>query len=149
MSLKQEHYYRGTRAPTTSFRPAARGSFGSGLYFGDQACADQYAGPGGSVWEAQLQMSNPLHCLASLEHDYDLDSPAIPLIEQIFSKEAAAELIAQAIETDGFFGTEIQQRLEHLGHDGLVATYEDGSFEVVVFSPAQVLDFRRLESRAV
>ncbi len=79
-------------------------------------------------------MSNPLHCLASLEHDYDLDSPAVPLIEQIFSIETAIELITRAIETDGYFGVEIQQRLEQLGHDGLVATYPDGSYEVVVFS---------------
>lgn len=93
-------------------------------------------------------MSNPLHCLASLEHDYDLDSPAVPLIEQIFSVETAIELITRAIETDGYFGVEIQQRLEQLGYDGLVATYPDGSYEVVAFSPAQVLNVRRLDSRA-
>ncbi|HCF9534029.1 TPA: hypothetical protein NI657_000758 [Pseudomonas aeruginosa] len=148
MFPKQKNFYRGTKARTTNFQPASRGIFGSGLYFGDQACADEYAGPGGSVWEVKLNMSNPLHCLASLEHDYDLDSPAVPLIEQIFSIETAIELITRAIETDGYFGVEIQQRLEQLGHDGLVATYPDGSYEVVVFSPAQVLDVRRLDSRA-
>ncbi|HCR1517458.1 TPA: hypothetical protein ONA53_001857 [Pseudomonas aeruginosa] len=148
MFPKQKHFYRGTKARTTKFQPASRGTFGSGLYFGDQACADEYAGPGGSVWEVKLNMGNPLHCLASLDHDYDLDSPAVPLIEQIFSEETAIELIAWAIETDGYFGVEIQQRLEQLGHDGLVATYPDGSYEVVVFSPAQVQDVRRLDSRA-
>ncbi|HCE5820549.1 TPA: hypothetical protein N0H37_006018 [Pseudomonas aeruginosa] len=148
MFPKQKHFYRGTKARITKFHPASRGTFGAGLYFGDQACADEYAGPGGSVWEVKLNMSNPLHCLASLEHDYDLDSPAVPLIEQVFSEETAIELIARAIETDGYFGVEIQQRLEQLGHDGLVATYPDGSYEVVVFSPAQVMDVRRLDSRA-
>ncbi len=93
MFPKQKNFYRGTKARTTNFQPASRGTFGSGLYFGDQACADEYAGPGGSVWEVKLNMSNPLHCLASLEHDYDLDSPAVPLIEQIFSIETAIELI--------------------------------------------------------
>ncbi|HBO6305177.1 TPA: hypothetical protein L4741_004748 [Pseudomonas aeruginosa] len=142
-------YYRGTTSSTTQLRPSIRGSFGSGLYFADKACATQYAGPGGSVWEVQLSWQNPFRCTAAIENDYDLDNPAVPLVLTIFPKAEAEALIRKAAETDGHFGPEIQERLRDLGHDGIFATYEDGSFEVVVFRADQVNLLRRLDSTAV
>lgn len=148
MTQLADLYYRGTTSSTTQLRPSRRGSFGSGLYFADKACATQYAGPGGSVWEVKLSWQNPFRCTATIENDYDLDNPAVPLVLAIFSKSEAEALIRQASETDGQFGPEIQERLRGLGHDGIFASYEDGSFEVVVFQAEQVNLLCRLDSTA-
>ncbi|HHH9443068.1 TPA: hypothetical protein ACP32N_005056 [Pseudomonas aeruginosa] len=148
MTRTADYYYRGTASATTQLRPTKRGTFGAGLYFADRACADQYAGPGGSVWEVQLSWMSPIRCTATLENVFDLDNPTVPLVETIFPRAEANALIRRAADTDGYFGSEIQDRLIQLRHDGILAIYGDGSFEVVVFRADQVTLMRQLDSRA-
>ncbi|WP_455233069.1 ADP-ribosyltransferase-containing protein [Geopseudomonas aromaticivorans] len=142
--------FHGTCLNFDSFEPSERGSFGSGIYLADEAAARCYAdnGDGAMVLRVQVTFRNPYHCQATYDHGVDLESPAVDLIRSLFPEGDANRLIAQAMNGDGTFGAEFQSVLQGMGHDGLIATYEDGSQEIVAFDPGQVviLERRMLES---
>ncbi|MDZ4130014.1 MAG: hypothetical protein U1E02_38480, partial [Hydrogenophaga sp.] len=126
--------YRGT-AP---LNVVTRGSFGAGLYFaGDEAQAAQYAGNRGEVLPYHLNLKNPY--LFSIREPQVVDSWGEGLVRDIFEPGSADRLIEQALhDPQGGFGPEIEERLRELGHDGVVATYSDGTQEFVAFRQTQV-----------
>lgn len=130
--------YHGTDSRFDSFRPSPRGNFGSGIYFGDSKSAKEY---GTYVVAAYLRMVNPYVTVADYDigDEYDLDSPAIPMILSLFDdKDEAMQYIDAAKEDDGYFGKEITNILKSEGYDGIVAKYNDGSMEYIVFNPNQI-----------
>jgi len=131
--------YHGTESQFEAFQPSQRGSFGSGIYFGSDS--RDASGYGSHIIAAYIRMVRPYYTVADYDvgDDYDLDSPAIPMILSMFNdKDEAMQYINSAKEGDGYFGKEIQNVLKGMGHDGIIAKYPDGSMEYVVFSPNQV-----------
>ncbi|WP_275272283.1 LPD1 domain-containing protein [Limnobacter sp. P1] len=133
--------YHGTGADISKFKPSARGSFGSGVYFSDRETAENYASSGdaATIVPVYLSMKNPLVVDADYGRgeEIDFDSAAIPLVEALFGGEAGP-VIEKSKNGDGFFGKEIQQEAKRQGFDGLILTYPDGSKEYVVFDPTQI-----------
>ena len=136
-----EIVFHGTQVDIRAFRSSPWGSFGSGIYFADAEAADCYSGSGeGSIIiPVFLSLQNPLFCIADYDagEEVDFDSPAVPLIRLLWGKEAP-ERIIQARNGSAVFGSDVQQKAEALGHDGLVMTYPDGCREYVAFYPRQV-----------
>jgi hypothetical protein len=128
--------YHGT-AQTISGTPIASlsGTFGAGVYWGNFNCAKEYAHH--ALFQVEIPLSSLLRCAADYDvaERFDLDTPALPLLMQLFSDtedQAAARF--SRLTTDGFhLGEEIGVEVKALGFDGLLAEYEPGVFEVVWF----------------
>lgn len=118
----------------SEMRPSKRGSFGSGFYF---AASPEHA----LVYAEGVEEPNLVQAYACLRRPYQyriregelIDSWGEGLVRDVFSEGEALQLINRALETGGSFGDEIGDELLALGHDGIVATYADGSQEIVVF----------------
>ncbi|WP_379674929.1 ADP-ribosyltransferase-containing protein, partial [Massilia antarctica] len=129
--------YHGTDSDFDAFTPSQRGTFGTGVYFA--AARDEADAYGERTVEAYLSLQNPWQI--DVEHDSDgsveedFDSPSV---EAILSLPAGRDLLDEAKNGDGMYGLALQAQLKRLGHDGIIATYSDGSREYVAFSPTQV-----------
>lgn len=133
--------YHGTPAAFEKFQRSERGSFGSGIYFGDETLARIYseAGDNGRVIKCKLHLKNPFVYYAADNYDYDLDSYAVNLVLELYEKQMAEAMIEASRQGDGLFGDEIRSMLVEMGHDGIVVVYRlDGSFEYVAFDPESV-----------
>lgn len=130
--------YRGTPAGAPALASSDRGSFGAGIYFaGDEAQAAQYAAGGGEVRQYHLRMGRPYR--HAIREPRIVDVWGEGLVQDIFPPDMAAQLIEQALRgTLPGFGREIGDRLREMGHDGVVASYPDGTQELVAFDPHQV-----------
>ena len=132
--------YHGTAVMFDRFKPSDRGTFGAGIYLADIKCAEQYGGGGDSkIMECDVLLANPYQYVANFDHGIDFDSPAVDLIRSVLTPEEALRTIKISQESDGMFGHEVQQQLLRMGYDGIIATYDDGSQEVVAFDPDQVI----------
>jgi len=130
--------YHGTQAKFDTFQSSSRGSLGSGIYFANENTARDYGD--GKVKAVYLKMTNPFRYAADFEAEPDLDfeSEAVPLIRQLFPEKTGHYLILRSMQTDGMFGPEVEREIRKLGHDGIIATYEDGSVTWVVYEPNQI-----------
>lgn len=132
--------YHGTKDVFSRFRVSDRGTFGSGIYFASSPMQAQIFGgedDGTLVMEAFLMMRRPYHF--RIREPLTVDSWGEGLVLELFETEKANALIQAALNGDGAFGAEIMEYLRSVGHDGIVATYEDGTQELVVFDPDQVM----------
>lgn len=132
--------YHGAKAIFDVFRPSERGTFGAGIYLAaEKASAGGYADPeNGKLHSLYAKVENPFRYFASYDHDYDLDSPAITLIQELFEPARAERLLYDALWSDGLFGNEVQVEIAKRGYDGIIVVHEDKSCEVVVFDPKQI-----------
>jgi hypothetical protein len=136
--------YHGTINQFTKFVPSLTGSFGYGIYFANtKESAAAYAEENeANVKTCYIKMLNPLYCKASYEvgeeDEWDVDSPSIPLLIKLFGKNGAHELLNRYADKELMFGKEISNTVIQMGHDDIVATYPDGSKEVIVYSNDQV-----------
>lgn len=130
--------YHGTAAQTVdAFKPSDRGNFGPGAYFaGKRAEAAAY---GENVIPVYLSIQNPWLVDADWDSEgavsEDFDSPSV---EAVLDLPNGRDLLEAAKAGDGMYGIALQQQLRRMGHDGVIATYPDGSMEYVPFSPEQV-----------
>lgn len=132
--------YHGTRQAFSRFRVSERGSFGSGIYFAStRAQAELFGGEDDNtiVMEAFLLMRRPYHF--RIREPEIIDTWGEGLVLDLFEAEKAKAIIQDSFNSDGQFGKEITEHLSALGHDGIVATFSDGSQELVVFEPGQVM----------
>ena len=121
------------------FQLSERGSFGAGIYSGDMRCAVEWADCcGGIVMELSVELANPYYYTVDYDDAVDLDSPAVPLIRDIFNTSEQAILIQESMDSDALFGDDVKDRLLALGHDGLIADFGDGAYEFVAFNPEAV-----------
>lgn len=132
--------YHGTLDVFSKFNVSARGSFGRGIYFASSIQqADMYGGedPDTIIMEVNLAMKNPYHYKIREPEVVDIWGEGI--IVDLYGDQALAILNA-ALENgaDPNFGDEIHDRLIEWGHDGIIATFSDGSQELVVFDSTQV-----------
>lgn len=115
--------------------PSLRGTFGTGVYWGDLRCAKEYAHH--ALYQAQIPTASLLHCVADFDtgEQFDLDTPALPLLMQLFSETAAqaAQRFLSLCDDDGHLGEEIRHAVQALGFDGVLAQYEPDVFEIVWF----------------
>ena len=141
--------YHGTAAQFKRFRISKRGTFGAGIYFGDEHAARSYADgaiviePAGEprVVSVRLYFENPLQVVADygLGEVFDFDSPAVPLLQRLFGDRANALIeSARSNDSDGAFGEEIRREAMRQGFDALILTYPDNSMEYVAFHDRQV-----------
>ena len=136
--------YHGTSRSFPSFRPSKRGNFGPGIYFAgtaDQAENFAYGDDGGdNIVPVYLAMQNPYRTAADYAagEAVDVDSPAVPLIEGVFGSDANRAIARLRNSDDGHLGPAVRDRLLEMGHDGIIATYPDGSAEYVAFFPEQI-----------
>lgn len=142
--------FHGTPSLFDRFEVSPHGTFGAGIYLGDESTARDYAGGEGHVLRVQVTLNNPYRCSARFDPDAPVDSPALGLLKALFSEEEEAALIQRALAPDApyGFGREIMDRLLEMGYDGLIATYEQEGFtgvcqEVVAFHPEQVVVLER------
>lgn len=103
----------------------------------DRKAAAEYAGPDGIVMSLAVTLSRPYRYSATFDHDLDFDSAAVGLVHQVLPDEAES-MIAASMQSDGLLDGRIQAALEALGYDGIIATYEDGSQEIIAFNPEQI-----------
>lgn len=103
----------------------------------DRKAAAEYAGPDGIVMSLAVTLSRPYRYSATFDHDLDFDSAAVGLVHQVLPDEADS-MIAASMQSDGLLDGRIQAALEALGYDGIIATYEDGSQEIIAFHPEQI-----------
>lgn len=129
--------FHGTYTMFDQFHVSPRGTFGAGIYFADEPCARNYAQ--GVLMACDVYLVHPYRYDARFDHEVDLDSPAVGLIIALFTEDSAQQLLAESMATDARFGHDVRERLMQLGYDGLIATYEDGSQEIVAFHPNQVV----------
>lgn len=128
------------RFPLSGMEASARGSFGRGCYFaGDELQARNYMSEPdeGVVLKAVLRMRRPYR--HSIREPQQIDTWGEGLVLDIFEPAKAQEIIDAALKSEepGFDGV-IAERLLEMGHDGIIATYQDGTQEFVAFAPYQV-----------
>lgn len=130
--------YHGTHSRLTSLVPSESGTLGSGIYF--TADAQHAAAYGEQVLCADLALENPW----IIDIDYDSDAAMredfdSPCVEAVLSLPGGRDLLEAARSRESVhYGRELQDCLEQLGYDGIVATYPDGSQELVAFRSGQV-----------
>ncbi|UUA75145.1 ADP-ribosyltransferase-containing protein [Cellvibrio sp. QJXJ] len=130
--------YHGTDLYFESFESSAVGTYGAGIYFADtEESAGSY---GGSIITAFVRLNNPWVIDVDFESEgaylEDFDHPAI---EAILSLSQGRHLLDSAkARGHTLFDRALQGELISLGHDGVVATYPDGSKELVAFSCDQI-----------
>lgn len=136
--------YHGTNTEKdfTSFRTDIDGIFGPGAYFTtDAKRAAGYAEKEddfGRIIPAYLSLRNPLVVTADYDAGLlvDFDSPAVPMLRQIFGDKADS-IIGKLIFRESGLGPRVRRRIESLGHDGLIVQWE-GSKDYVAFDPEQI-----------
>ena len=134
--MAQTFYHGSPRGKISCFIQSTAGSYGEGVYFADYDCAWEYAnGSDENITSVWIKAINPYYYIATYEaaEAFDLDSYAIDLILALFEKDEAISIIDKAIQNEYcHFNGEIKRRLKEMGHDCLVVSYEDESFEVIV-----------------
>lgn len=131
--------FHGTHKEFDVFKPSPSGTYGPGIYFADtDSSAAEYGAT--RVVEAFLNLKNPWIVSA----DYGSEAAQVeeidsPLVDDLLLLPTGRRLLNIAkINEFGHFGQALQDQLVKLGHDGIVATYPDGSKEIVAFRPEQV-----------
>lgn len=137
--------YHGTGRSFSKFKSSKRGNFGSGIYLAsgpDQADAFAYGDgdTGANIMPLYVSIKRPLYTSAdyNVGDDADVDSPAVPLIREVFGNEANKVIARLRNSESGHLGEAVRKRLEEAGHDGIIATYSDGSKEYIAFRPEQI-----------
>lgn len=136
--------YHGTPRTFSVFQPSRAGNFGGGIYLAsdlNQAEEFAYGDDGGdNIMPVFVSMQRPF----ITEADYaagdeaDVDSPAVPLIRAIYGKDANKVIGRIRNSDNGYLRGAVQSRLQEMGHDGIVATYPDGTAEYIAFTPEQI-----------
>ncbi len=125
--------------------PSDRGTFGPGIYFGSTLQQ-------GAIFSGEAEDSFVLKVRVTLKRPFqyrvvepeEADSWGEGLVKELLSPAEAASAIHAAAWGDGQFGREIFDQLERLGHDGVVATFEDGAQEIMALYPSQCEILERL-----
>src|SRR5690606_20809514 len=131
--------YHGTDSDVQVFNPSERGLFGAGIYMTtDITDAEQYTSERAPV-ELYASIQRPFCTKAdySVGEKIDFESPAVPMIREVFGDDAEA-VLRSAMEGDGNLGSEVQDVLEAMGHDGIVVDWPDGLRHIIAFRPEQV-----------
>lgn len=129
--------YHGTDADFTQFDASYDGYFGSGIYLtGNMEDAEQY---GDNTMSLYAKIENPYQTVADYEagEEYDLESPAVPMILDLFGEDADA-IIERLQDGDDTVGGEIQAKLIEKGYDGVQIDWGDGLTQYVAVSPEQI-----------
>ncbi|MBG6083117.1 ADP-ribosyltransferase-containing protein [Rubrivivax gelatinosus] len=130
--------FHGTNVQFETFEASSKGCFGRGIYFADSR--DSAIEYGAIVVRAHVALVNPWEvaadCDGEVNFDEDFDGPAAAAV---LALPQGRPLLEQAKKDRcGHFGASLQAHLVAMGHDGIIATYPDGSREVVAFEADQV-----------
>lgn len=129
--------YHGTAIDFDSFSPTYRAFYGSGIYLTDDP---EYAAEHGEEEEGQivlpvyLKLENPFTFLAP---NADQEPTNFTLAKTLFTGAALRRVLAELKDYGELTGA-IQDRLEHLGYDGLIVAVPGEPVEYVAFRPEQV-----------
>lgn len=129
--------YHGTDADFTQFDASYDGYFGSGIYLtGNMKDAEQY---GDNTMSLYAKIEKPYQTVADYEagEEYDLESPAVPMLLDLFGEDADA-IIERLQDGDDTVGGEIQAKLIEKGYDGVQIDWGDGLTQYVAVSPEQI-----------
>lgn len=145
MSILTIEAYHGTGAwlamgePTSiaqQFQPSTRGTFGSGIYWGNLQCAKEWAmtfeDP--TLLKTTFSTEDLLICDASYDvgERNDVDTPAIPLLMKLFNEtEEKATARWLTLHDEFLLGDEIRVQVQALGFKGILAQYQPDVFELV------------------
>ncbi len=139
--LQMTCYHGSDVEDLASLNPSPRGTLGGGIYF--TLVADEASEYGELVYQATVTLQKPWVIEIDHESDkaveLDFDSPSV---EAVLSLPQGMTMLTRAREGDGLYGYELQCAVRAQGYDGIVATYPDGSAEVVAFFPGQVGDLQ-------
>ena len=136
--------YHGTDRDFSAFRPSRMGTFGPGIYFANATGSAESYGDGSRIIDAYVALQNPWIVSANwdskLADQLEFDSP---LLDELDALPMGRVLIKEAAEDSelagyGYFGQDLQDYLKRLGYDGVIATYPDGSKEIIAFDPTQI-----------
>jgi GNAT superfamily N-acetyltransferase len=135
--------YHGTNADFTTFQISPRGSLGSGVYLTDNRESASLWGD--TLYRCKVELKNPYFADANFEigEEFDFDSEAVPTLLHFLGEGTTIEAIASS--SDGMFGSELTQAIKNQGYDGIVATYEGGTINVIAFDPAQVTIVKKIQ----
>lgn len=129
--------YHGTDADFSVFEETFKGNFGSGIYFAGNE--DEALAYGEKAVAVYLSIENPWEVNADwdskLAEEEDFDSPSV---DAVLSLPNGRDLLDEAKNGDGMYGSAFRQAVRRLGHDGIIVSYPDGSKEYVAFSPTQI-----------
>lgn len=130
--------YHGTMDEFDELRPSFSGNFGPGFYFvSAEGEAEAY---GERVIPQIIALKNPWRVSAAydtaLAEEEDFDSPSVDAVVSLYG---GRQMMERAKNTwNGHYGQTLQDHLLRLGHDGIIATYDDGCQEIVAFDLAQL-----------
>lgn len=129
--------YHGATQAFGDFHKSERGSFGSGVYLTtDIQCAFGHAQEAleSFVAEVDVRLANPYRY--RIREPETVDSWGEGLVLKLF--EDGQKRVEHAAQADGQWGSEIEAELTRRGYDGVLAIFEDGTQEIVAFSPEAV-----------
>jgi len=137
--------YHGTGVDIEAFEPSTVGTFGPGIYTCDASAADAYAESAEHprIIPVYLKLVHPYRVRIdeALQADLDLDAPGVSLIGELFQGGLYDHVLSD-LRANGVLDARVQDALKAMGHDGIVATYYDGSQEWVVFDALQLKSAR-------
>lgn len=137
--------FHGTRKAFRSFEPSERGSFGAGIYFGSTLQQGIiFSGEDDDSFVLKVRVSFQRPYFHKIVEPQEIDSWGEGLVKDLLPADVASKAIESAVFGDGQFGREIFDRLECLGHDGIVGTFEDGTQEIIALYPSQCEILERL-----
>ena len=136
--------HHGTGGPSFDvFRPSEQGWYGRGIYFTNSpAFAEEYSwnhDQNPRVLQGYLRMENPYRYDETPVAD-GAGEANFDLIRNVFPARQAQSILRR-MESDGtgYIGSELTNRLQELGHDGIIVkNHLSGASEYIVFDPSQV-----------
>lgn len=132
--------FHGTGSDFTEFRPSKDGFFGGGIYFSaSQVAAEEFAAEqddGTKVIGAFLALKNPYVFNAPPA----LEEPSnVTLAKELFSGRTQFDLVTRLNSRHWYNpGDEFRNKLEAMGHDGLIVNLVGEPSEYIAFRPEQV-----------
>lgn len=120
-------------------KPSPKGLFGFGIYLSDDA--EDASSYGRHLCVAEVSLERPWYTKAdyNLAWQHDCDSPAGPLLLELFGKERAVQILKRLRHTmHGHIGKIVYKQLSILGHDGIVIDWPGGPRHAVAFRSSQV-----------
>lgn len=140
--------FHGSEHKFEEFKLSEIGTFGQGVYFtNEQKDALVY---GVNIYRCSIQLKNPWIINVDPDSDgafeYDIDHPAV---EAILDLKGGERLLIE-LKNSGklLFDEKLTWLIKDEGHDGVIATYPDGSMEIVAFDTSALSDMEVIQQAA-
>lgn len=133
--------YHGTNHADWSPVASANGYFGSGVYLSDFVTADNY---GEYQHLCEVRIRNPMVVPAQYLDSVGYETPSLLAVFQTLGNQGLNSYLERLNRTDSldsdcyYPDSTMTECAKAMGHDAIIAVYDDGSFELVALYANQV-----------